>query len=41
MAQTEGVTEQLKTDDQMLWAQKMNNIRSRLEEFIKYDLIFT
>ena len=32
MAQTEGVTENLKATDQMLWVQRMNNIRQRAEE---------
>ena len=32
MAEREGVTEQLKEENQMLWAQKMNNIRARAEE---------
>ena len=32
MAQTEGVTENLKATNQMLWVQRMNNIRQRAEE---------
>jgi len=40
MAKAEGVTEQLKAENQMLWVQKMNNIRNRVEEIIKSDLIF-
>ena len=35
MAKHEGVTEQLKADNQMLWVQKMNSIHSRVKEFAK------
>lgn len=34
MAKSEGVTEQLKSDDWLLWLQKMNGIRSRAEEVV-------
>ena len=34
MAATEGVTEQLKETDQMLWVAKMNSIRNRAEEVV-------
>jgi len=40
IATAEGVTEQLKAENQMLWIQKMNNIRNRVEEIIKADLIY-
>ena len=40
MAKAEGVTEQLKAEDQMLWVQKMNNIRNRVEEIIRDELIY-
>jgi len=40
MAKSEGVTEQLKTDNQILWIQKMSNIRNRVEEIIKGELIY-
>ena len=40
MAEREGVTEQLKAQDQMLWVQRMNNIRDRAMEIINYDLIY-
>lgn len=40
MAKKEGVTEQLKADDQMEWVHRMNSIRSRAEEVIKHDLIY-
>lgn len=40
MAEREGVTEQLKAQDQMLWIQRMNNIRERAMEYINHDLIY-
>ena len=40
MAQTEGVTETLKAENQMAWVARMNNIRSRAEEMILNDLIY-
>ena len=40
MADREGVTEQLKAKDQMLWAQRMNNIRNRAMEIVNNDLIY-
>lgn len=39
MAEREGVTEQLKAEDQMAWVQAMNNIRSRAEEIVLAELI--
>ena len=36
----EGLTEQLKTTDQMKWVQKMNNIRERVTETIYSDVVF-
>ena len=36
----EGVTEQLKDQDQMLWVQRMNNIRDRVNEIVNHDLNF-
>ena len=41
MARREGVTEQLKSTDQMLWMQKMNNIRNCVTEIINNDIIYT
>ena len=38
MAEREGVTEQLKEENQMLWAQKMNNIRARAEEIEREEI---
>ena len=40
MAEREGVTEQLKAQDQMLWVQWMNNIRDRAMEIVNDDLIY-
>ena len=40
MAAREGVTEQLKALDQMLWVQRMNNIRDRAKEVVNSDLIY-
>ena len=39
-AEREGVTEQLKADNQMLWVKKMNSIRNRAEEIVNYELIY-
>ena len=39
LAAREGVTEQLKAQDQMLWVQRMNNIRERAMEVVNNDLI--
>ena len=40
MAEREGVTEQLKAEDQMAWVQAMNGIRSRAEEIVLAELIY-
>lgn len=40
MAEREGVTEQLKADNQMEWVAWMNNIRSRAIEIINKEIIF-
>ncbi len=39
MVKREGVTEQLKAEDQLLWVQHMNTIRRRAEEIVRKDLI--
>lgn len=39
-AEREGVTEQLKAENPMVWGQKMNNIRNRVAETVCADLIF-
>lgn len=41
MMECEGVTEQLKADNQMVWVGRMNNIRSRATEAVNADLIYT
>ena len=41
MAATEGVTEQLKETDQMLWVAKMNSIRNRAEEVVLGELVYS
>ena len=40
MAKREGVTEQLKTDNQIEWVRKMNNIRNRAIEVVNTDLLY-
>ena len=40
MAKREGVTEQLKAQDQMLWVRKMNSIRARAEEIVVTELVY-
>ena len=40
MAKQEGVTEQLKADNQMLWVRKMNSIHSRAEEFVVREYVY-
>ena len=40
MAEAEGVTEQLKADNQMEWVGGMNNIRNRAMEIVNGELIY-
>ena len=40
-AKAEGVTEELKNQNQTEWVRQMNIIRSRAEEFVRQDLIYT
>ena len=40
MQAAEGVTEDLKATDPMVWVQRMNNIRARAEEIVREELIF-
>lgn len=40
MAEREGVTEQLKARDQMLWVRRMNNIRDMAIEIVNHELIY-
>jgi len=41
MAQRQGVTEQLKASDQMLWVGKMNNIQASAMEIVNAELTDT
>ena len=41
MAQSEGVTEQLKAQDQIEWLRRMNNIRQRAEEIVNSEVIYS
>ena len=40
-AAAEGVTEQLKAENQLEWVRRMNSIRDRVTEVIHRDLIYT
>ena len=40
MAKAEGVTEQLKREDQMAWVGAMNNVRNRAEEIVLNEIIY-
>lgn len=40
LAEKEGVTKVLKAENQMLWVQKMNNLRNATMEIIANELIY-
>ena len=40
MAKRDGITEQLKADNQMAWISAMNNIKARAEEVVYAELIY-
>lgn len=40
MAESEGVSEQLKATDQMAWVGKMSNIREQAIEIVNHKLIY-
>ncbi len=40
MAKAEGITEQLKAENQMEWVSRMNNIRARAREIVNTELIY-
>ena len=40
LAEMEGVTEVLKAENQMLWVQKMNNLRNTAMEIVSNELIY-
>ena len=41
LTEKEGVTEQLKAKNQMLWVQQMNNIRNRATEIVNQEIIYS
>lgn len=41
LAEKENVTEELKAENQILWVQKMNNIRNRATEIINKEVIYS
>lgn len=41
LSEQDGVTEQLKAENQMLWVARMNNIRNRATEIVNTELIYT
>ena len=41
MAEREGVSEQLKVENQMKWVGRMNNIRNRAMEIVNAELIYS
>lgn len=40
ITEQEGVTETLKTENQMEWVQRMNSIRNRATEIVNHELIY-
>ena len=40
MRQTEGITEELKQQDQLEWVCRMNNIRGQAEEIVTAELVY-
>jgi hypothetical protein len=40
LAKRENVNEKLKAENQMLWVQKMNNIRNRATEIVNVELVY-
>ncbi len=40
MAEKQGITEQLKAQDQMAWVQQINNIRNAAEEIVNAEVIY-
>ena len=41
LKQSEGITEQLKAENQMEWVARMNNIRQRAAEIVNKEMIYT
>lgn len=40
LAEKEGINEQLKEQDQLIWVRSMNNVRNRAEEVVLKELIY-
>jgi len=40
-ADMQGVTEQLKAENQLLWVQKINNIRACVREVVEREIIYS
>ena len=40
LAESEGITEQLKAENQMKWVRRMNSIRNRAMEIVNKELIY-
>ncbi len=40
MKESEGVTEQLKAENQMMWVNTLNNIQSQVREIVCNELIY-
>ena len=41
MSAQEGLTEELKAQDMMTWVRRMNNLRNRVQEIVKAEVIFS
>lgn len=41
MKQSQGMTEQLKSENALEWVQRMNNIRACAKEIVEKEIIFT
>ena len=41
LSEREGVTEQLKAENQMLWVKKMNSLRNSAEDIVNHELIYS
>lgn len=41
MKEAEGVTEELKAKEQMEWVRRMNSIRSRAEEIVLLEIVYS
>ena len=41
LAEKEGITEQLKAQDQLAWVGAMSNIRNRTEEIVNTEVLYT